>query len=140
MVHIECGIKKTPHFLWINSTLPWKSDRSTLVWREVYSKIPHLLRECCQTCKVIVINITLFSYVYYYNIAVLIAMVMFRSAAVCLLTTDSLQYCLIVTSCGLTAGYCIKRRYTHVHQLHCRCNIIELASLVLKLCQESILS
>src|SRR6218665_313422 len=52
------------------------------------------------------------SNVQYDNLASLIVMVMFGSAAVCLLTTDSLQYCLIVTSCGLTAGYCIKRRYT----------------------------
>ena len=39
-------------------------------------------------------------------------MVIFGSAAVCSLTTDSLQCSLIVTSCGLTAIYCIKRRYT----------------------------
>jgi len=39
-------------------------------------------------------------------------MVMFGSAAVCLLTTDSLQYCLIVTSCSFTAVYYIKRRDT----------------------------
>jgi len=45
MVHTECGIK-TPHFLWINFTLPWKSDSSTLVWREVCSKTPHFLRAC----------------------------------------------------------------------------------------------
>jgi len=53
------------------------------------------------------VNYTL-NNVYYDNLACLIVMVMFDSAAVCSLTTESLQYSLIVTSCGLTAVYCIK--------------------------------
>src|SRR6218665_675249 len=47
------------------------------------------------------------------------ALVILGSAAVCSLTTDSLQYSFSVNSCGLTAVYCIKRRYTHkfIHAL-----------------------
>src|SRR6218665_1833114 len=56
MVHTECGIKKTPHFLWINYTLLWKSDSSTMVWGEVCRKIPHVLPECtsniCMRCLI----------------------------------------------------------------------------------------
>ena len=64
------------------------------------------------------VNYTL-NNVYYDNLACLIVMVMFDSAAVCSLTTESLQYSLIVTSCGLTAVYCIKRRYTHTLSVLC---------------------